>query len=272
MLKSRENWVELILQLTCLYVMVAGGCMIRIQGQVAVPLELDMMMLPLVAILYWMRRLFPTFFTNMILADEINRATPKAQSALIECIEEHQVTVDGETRVLDAPFMVIATENPIEQTGTFPLPEAQLDRFLIKVSMGYPDKEEELEIVDKFLLDSPINHLGQVCSREEVLHMIQEAKQVKVDDQIRQLAVQLVEMTRSSQTIEIGASPRATLALMRAIRSYAYIHGRNTCCAEDVKAMAVSVLAHRIKLKPMNLAGTKSQEAVIEQLVAELFA
>lgn len=206
-------------------------------------------------------------YSNIVLADEINRATPKTQSALIECMEEHQVTVDGKTDQLENPFLVIATENPIEHSGTFPLPEAQLDRFLLKVHMGYPNSEEALQIIDNFYADSPFEHITNVCSKENVMKMIQEARCVQVDESIRRLVVKIIEETRQSDQVEVGASPRSLLAFMRAIRSYAYIKGRDCCCKKDIETMAVPVLAHRIKLKPMNIAGLKNSEDVIREIV-----
>ena len=206
-------------------------------------------------------------FSNIILADEINRATPKTQSALIECMEEHQVTVDGDTIKLGTPFMVIATENPIETAGTFPLPEAQLDRFLLKVPMGYPENDEELEMIDRYFTSSPLDTIDSVCTADDIKNMIAEARNVEVSEDIRKLVVAIVDKTRKNKDIEIGASPRATLALMRAVRSYAYIHGKDKCDAEDLKAVAVPVLAHRVKLKPVNLVGDVKSEDIVKEIV-----
>ncbi|MBQ4284131.1 MAG: MoxR family ATPase [Lachnospira sp.] len=206
-------------------------------------------------------------FAGIVLADEINRATPKTQSALLESMEERQVTVDGETRKLEEPFIVIATDNPIETVGTFPLPEAQLDRFLMKVSMGYPTNEEELEIVDRFFEKSPFDSVNSVCEGTDIIAMRQDARNVYVHPVLRQYVVNLVEATRNHNFVEVGASPRATLALMRAIRAYAYIKGRDYCVPEDVRCMAVPVLAHRLKMRARNITGGATGAEVIKELL-----
>lgn len=209
-------------------------------------------------------------FAGIVLADEINRATPKTQSALIESMEERQVTVDGETRKLQEPFIVIATENPIETVGTFPLPEAQMDRFLMKVSMGYPTEEEELDIVDRFFERSPLEELTSVCDGGDVAKLRAEARNVYVHPVLRQYVVNLLAATRKHEYVEIGASPRATLALMRAIRAYAYINGRDYCVPEDVRYMAEAVVAHRLKMRARNITGGVTGAGVIKELLESI--
>ncbi len=209
-------------------------------------------------------------FAGIVLADEINRATPKTQSALLEAMEERQVTVDGDTRKLDYPFIVIATENPIETVGTFPLPEAQMDRFLMKVSMGYPTEEEELEIIDRFFGESPLDKIQSVCDVQDISQMRDEARNVYVHPVLREYVVTLLKTTREHEYVEIGASPRATLALMRAIRAYAYINGRNYCIPEDVQYMLEPVVSHRLKLRARNITGGAKAADIISELIQKI--
>lgn len=185
-------------------------------------------------------------FCNILLADEINRATPRTQSALLECMEEHQVTVDGETRALADPFFVIATQNPVETSGTFPLPEAQLDRFLLQLSMGLPSADEEISIMNRFLTDSPLETLSPVISSEEFNALTAEAKNIFVHPVIMDYIVKLVNETRALKTALMGVSPRGTLAMLRAARALALVKGRSFVVPEDIKALAVPVFAHRI--------------------------
>ena len=185
-------------------------------------------------------------FCNLLLADEINRATPRTQSALLECMEEKQVTIDGKTHPLNPPFFVIATENPVETTGTFPLPEAQLDRFLMKLSMGLPTETEELQILNRFVADQPLTTLESVCTQEELLEMQQTCPQIYVHPAVMQYIVALVQATRSDRSLITGVSPRGSLALLRSCQAYAMIAGRDYVVPEDVKALAVPVLAHRL--------------------------
>lgn len=187
-------------------------------------------------------------FANIILADEINRATPRTQASLLECMEERQVTVDGETRVLDSTFFVIATQNPIETTGTFPLPEAQLDRFFMKLSMGLPDKKEEVDILKRFLTDTPFDKLQAVCSVDKVLEAREFSKQVYIHECLLEYVAELVQATRGNKNILSGVSPRGTLALVNAARAYAWLKGRDYVVPEDIKKLAVPVLAHRLVL------------------------
>ncbi|MCI8426798.1 MAG: MoxR family ATPase [Lachnospira sp.] len=188
-------------------------------------------------------------FSNIVLADEINRATPRTQSALLECMEERQVTVDGESYPLNMPFIVIATQNLIETAGTYQLPEAQLDRFLLKISMGYPDKQEELAILNRFKGSNPFDTLKNVCDGQDIQKMCAEAKNVFVHESIMNYIIDIVVKTREHENIAIGVSPRGTLNMVNAVRAYAYIKGRQYVTPEDVKKLAVSVFAHRLVLK-----------------------
>lgn len=187
--------------------------------------------------------------TNILLADEINRATPRTQSSLLEVMEERQVTIDGQTLPIPGPFMVVATQNPIEsQQGTFPLPEAQMDRFFIQLDMGYPTFEEEKQILNRYREDDPIQHLTALFSKDEILDFQQDVKKVKVSSVVEDYILEIVHATRSQEEIEVGVSPRGTLALMRAAQGSAYINGREYVLPEDVKKMSPYVLSHRIVL------------------------
>ena len=201
-------------------------------------------------------------FGNVVLADEINRATPRTQSALLECMEERQVTIDGQTKKLQAPFVVIATQNPIETAGTFQLPEAQLDRFMLKLSMGYPDKEEELEIIDRFYSVSPLDSLEAVCSVDDVVSMQQEAKEVYVHPVLKEYVVAVADATRHESNVSIGVSPRGTLVMMNAVRAYAYVNGRTFATPEDVQALAEAVFAHRIVIGGVAGSGDAARSVV----------
>lgn len=181
-------------------------------------------------------------FTNILLADEINRATPRTQAALLECMAENQVTVDGVTRQLEEPFFVIATQNPVETTGCFPLPEAQLDRFLMKIYMGSLTKEQERQMLDRFLLDEPLKKVEPVATKEEMQIIRQECREVFVHEDLRDYIVTLVQETRKHDS---GVSPRGTLAMLRAVQGYAYVEGREYVVPEDIKALAIPVLCHR---------------------------
>ncbi len=205
-------------------------------------------------------------FTNILLADEINRATPRTQSALLECMEERQVTIDGTTHVLDAPFLVIATQNPVETAGTYPLPEAQLDRFLMQINMGYPNKNEEVQMMHRFLLDSPLDTLQEVCTKEDILAMQTEAKKVYVHDAIMAYVAAIVEATREDAEVSIGVSPRGTLTMLQAARSYAYVNGRDYVVPEDIRTLAKPVFAHRLVLT-RNMANRTQKEQLLERIV-----
>lgn len=185
-------------------------------------------------------------FTHILLADEINRATPRTQSSLLEAMEERQVTIDGETCFLNEPFFVIATENPVETAGTYPLPEAQLDRFLMQVSMGYPDKEEELAILDRFGTHNPLDDLKPVYSLRHIHMLIEAAAKVYVHPLLKGYMVDLIQATRKDSQVLNGVSPRGSLSLYRAVRSYALIQGRDYAVPEDIKLLAVPVLSHRL--------------------------
>lgn len=185
-------------------------------------------------------------FTNVLLADEINRATPRTQSSLLECMEEKQVTVDGETRRLKAPFFLIATQNPVETAGTYPLPEAQLDRFCMQLTMGFPNVDEEMQIMERFLVDSPLEELSPVCTAAELTEMQLCCKTVYVHECVRKYIAHIVEMTRHQESLALGANPRATLALLRCCQAYALVCGREFVTPDDVKELCVPVLAHRL--------------------------
>lgn len=188
-------------------------------------------------------------FTNILLADEINRATARTQSSLLECMEEKQVTVDGETRKLDLPFLVIATQNPVESQGTFPLPEAQLDRFLMMLKMDYPSHEESLAILKRFATEDPLDTLAPVTTGAELISMQEQVKHVYVSDLLYDYAAKIVEATRTSSDIAVGASPRALLAYVSAAKALAFVRGRNNCIPDDFKELAVPVLAHRLTIR-----------------------
>lgn len=185
-------------------------------------------------------------FTNILLADEINRATPRTQSALLECMEERQVTEGGVTRKLQEPFLVIATQNPVEIQGTFPLPEAQLDRFLMRLTPGYPDSAESVAILSRFLKDSPLDKISSVCSRDEIIAAQQSLSDCEVSQSVQEYIVALCEATRRDEHVQLGVSPRGMLSLMRACQAYALIQGRGFVTPDDVQKLAVPVLAHRV--------------------------
>ena len=182
-------------------------------------------------------------FTNVLLADEINRATPRTQSSLLECMAEGQVTVDGKTRVLEAPFFVIATQNPVETIGCFPLPEAQLDRFIMKIHMGSLNELEERQMIDRFINAEPLAAISAVCSADEIRVLQETCRQVYVHEDLRDYIVALVQATRKNRT---GVSPRGTLALLRASQGYALVQGRDFVVPEDIKTVAHDVLCHRL--------------------------
>ena len=188
-------------------------------------------------------------FTNILLADEINRATPRTQSALLECMEERQITEGGVTYALDAPFLVIATQNPVETQGTFPLPEAQLDRFLMRLSLGYPTTEESVAMLQRFLQEQPMESVATVAEAEEVREAVTLCKQCHVDADVLKYMTALCEAARDPDKVRLGPSSRALLALMRACQALAAVRGRNYVVPDDVKYLAVPVLAHRIILR-----------------------
>ena len=207
-------------------------------------------------------------FANVVLADEINRATPKTQSSLLECMEERQVTVDGITYELPDPFFVIATENHIESHGTYPLPEAQLDRFLMRLSMGYPDPAQEAQILARQTREHPLNSIGPALTREDVVHLQREVRNVFVDGSLRDYIVDIVTRTRKHPQVVIGASPRGSLALLHASQAYAAINGRTYVLPDDVKRLAVPVLTHRMILRPEARLKASSAEAIVREILA----
>ncbi len=207
--------------------------------------------------------------SQVVLADEINRATPRTQSALLEAMAEGQVTVDQDTVRLPSPFMVLATQNPIELEGTFPLPEAQIDRFLMRLSLGYPSEDDEEAMVERFEDADPLRELKPVASADEVLRIQAMVRQVYISPVLRAYLVQLVRSTRDHVDVELGASPRATLGLYRGAQALAAVRGQEFVTPDDIKAMAVPALAHRVILKSMARLRERTQEAVIADLLEQ---
>jgi MoxR-like ATPase len=205
-------------------------------------------------------------FANIVVGDEINRASPKTQSALLECMEERQVTVDGHTYRLDTPFMVISTQNPVEMEGTYPLPEAQRDRFTARIAMGYPEPSAELEMLDVHGATSPLDKLEPVATTAEVRELIEAVRAVYVSQPVKRYAIDLATATRTSPDLRLGASPRATLQLVRAARAHAALAGRDYVIPDDLQDLAVPVLAHRL-LPSLEAQG---QRRMPEQVVAGL--
>ena len=208
-------------------------------------------------------------FTNILLADEINRATPRTQSSLLECMEEKQVSVDGVSYVLDEPFFVIATQNPVETAGTFPLPEAQLDRFMLKLSMGYPERSAEVNIINAYINEKPGEKIEAVCSKEEIKSLCAAAKNVFVHDALKQYILDIAQKTRESTQLEIGISTRGVLSMLCACRAYAFVCGRDYVTADDVRYLSEFVFAHRIKL---DTDSEKSAKSVIKQILLQVNA
>jgi len=209
-------------------------------------------------------------FANIVVGDEINRASPKTQSALLECMEERQVTVDGTTYPLAPPFMVIATQNPIEMEGTYPLPEAQRDRFTARISMGYPSAESELAMLDAHGSSSPLEALEPVAKAEDMRDLIAAVRRVHVADVLKQYVISLVTATRSSPELRLGASPRATLHLLRASRARAALDGRDFVIPDDVQALALPVLAHRLLPSAEALVARQLPEQVLAAIVGQV--
>ncbi len=202
---------------------------------------------------------------QLVLTDEINRATPKTQSALLEAMEEHQVTIDGVTHPLPRPFMVMATQNPIEYEGTFPLPEAQLDRFIMRIHLGYPDATDEVLVMDSQQQHHPIESLEPVASTEEVLDLQRAVREVYIDPLIKQYIVTLVRATREHENVYLGASPRGSLGLMRLTQAYAMLEGRDFVQPDDVKLLAYPTLGHRVIVSP----GARVRDIDSAQIVDE---
>jgi len=207
---------------------------------------------------------------QMLLADEINRATPRTQSALLEAMQERQVTVDGVTRLLPRPFLVLATQNPIELEGTFPLPEAQVDRFLLKIKLGYPTEEEEEEILLRFRTEDPLEALEPVVSSGDLLEVIAQARQIRVEDSVRRYIVTIPRATRGCDFLELGASPRGTLFLYRTSQALAALRGRDYVIPDDVKYLAPYVLGHRLIVSPQTRLRGRSVEDILREIVEEV--
>ncbi len=185
-------------------------------------------------------------FANIVLADEINRTTPKTQSALLESMNENQVTVDNKTYPLPKPFMVIATQNPLEIYGTYPLPESQLDRFMMRIKMGYPPSDKEKEIILSHKFSRPLDNISAVISPEDVLEIQKRIKNVKISNELMDYIVEIIKRTRSSDLIKIGASPRASILFSRACQAYAFVNGRDYVIPDDIKTLAIPILVHRV--------------------------
>lgn len=208
-------------------------------------------------------------FANVLLADEINRAMPRTQAGLLECMEEHQVTIDGQRLMLESPFMVIATQNPVESAGTFPLPEAQMDRFMMRLSMGLPDQEEEVLILERFGGEDPYEKLESVITRGQILQMREAAKEVYVHPVLQTYIVELAAATRKEPELAFGVSPRGSLALMQAAKAYAALLGRSYCTPDDVRALAVSVFSHRLGFQG-GRRDTARQQALVQRILKEV--
>ncbi|WP_044480394.1 AAA family ATPase [Paenibacillus antibioticophila] len=209
-------------------------------------------------------------FTEVLLADEINRATPRTQSSLLECMEERQVTIDGITHELAGTFFVMATQNPIDNQGTFPLPEAQLDRFLMRITMGYPSHQEGIDILERYSSHNPLLELTPAASAKEISEAQQRASEVHVTRDLLGYIVALTEATRKHPEVRLGASPRASGALLRAAKGYAFVQGRDYVVPEDIKAIAVPVLAHRLLLRQGLNLGESREAGIIRQILNEV--
>ena len=209
-------------------------------------------------------------FAQLVLADEINRATPRAQAALLEAMAERSVSVDGQTRKLKPPFIVIATQNPVDHEGTFPLPEAQLDRFLMRFSLGYPSIEEELVMLDKLQLAHPVDSIQPVVSAEEMIAAQNAVRKIHVDPKVRTYIAKIVHGTRDHEDLRLGASPRASIALFRASQALAAVRGRNFVQPDDVKRIASPVLTHRVILQPESRLRKVTAAEVVQDVVADV--
>ncbi|MCI0418766.1 MAG: MoxR family ATPase [Acidobacteria bacterium] len=212
-------------------------------------------------------------FANVILADEINRTTPKTQSALLEAMSEGQVTVDNQTFELPKPFLVLATQNPVEHHGTYPLPESQLDRFLMRIKMGYPSLEDEKEIFRSQRRAHPLESLQSVISAGDVLQIQETVRAIHIDEAIIDYALRIAEKTRHSEFLSLGVSPRGSLALLRACQSRAFVQGRDYCLPDDVKSLAASVLAHRVVVNQRTastLRRNEEAERVLQEIISAM--
>ena len=209
-------------------------------------------------------------FTNILLADEINRATPRTQSSLLECMEERQLSIDGESHVLERPFLVIATQNPVENQGTFPLPEAQLDRFLFKLRMGYPTSDEGIAILKRFIDASPLSEIGAVTGRDAITAAQDAFAKIAVSDDLLAYIVAIVEKTRNHADVHTGVSPRGSQALLKASQAHAALRGRTYVVPDDIKAMASDVLSHRIIMRSAARSRQEAASAVIDSVLRDV--
>lgn len=209
-------------------------------------------------------------FCNFLLADEINRASPKAQSSLLEVMEEHQVSADGETYTLPKPFMVLATQNPVETYGTYHLPEAQMDRFAMKISMGYPTAEEEISILDRNEYENPITGISSVLTTEDIVSLQEQVKQVRAAENVKRYIISIVAASRNNEGIRLGISPRGSIALYKAAKAWAFINSRDYITPQDVKDCGVCTLAHRIMLSPKGKSMYVTAEAALEKLLSSV--
>jgi len=207
---------------------------------------------------------------QIVLADEINRATPRTQSSMLEAMQERQITVDVETMILPRPFMVLATQNPIELEGTFPLPEAQIDRFLLKIELGYPSEQEENDILLRFERQDPLATLEAVTSPEELRSLQETIRQVTVEESVRQYIVRIIRATREHQHVELGVSPRGSMALYRTAQALAAIRGRTFVIPDDVKELATPVLTHRILISPQTRLRGRTSKEVVAEIVSQV--
>ncbi|KQY83959.1 magnesium chelatase [Paenibacillus sp. Root52] len=205
-------------------------------------------------------------FANLVLADEINRATPRTQSSLLECMEERQISIDGSTRQLEHPFIVIATQNPIDNQGTFPLPEAQMDRFMMKIRMGYPTEGESVEILRRTVASRSVADLSSIITREQLLEAQQTYKSVQIDEDLLTYIIQLIEETRKHPELSLGVSPRGAQALLKASQAWAALHGRDYVLPDDIKGLAEPVLAHRLVFRNR----MRQQEGMAERIIQDI--
>lgn len=207
-------------------------------------------------------------FANLVLADEINRATPRTQSSLLECMEERQISIDGSTRQLERPFIVIATQNPVDNQGTFPLPEAQMDRFMMKIRMGYPSSEESVEILRRTVASRSVADLSAIISREQLLEAQNTYTTVQIDEDLLRYIIHLTEATRQHPELSLGVSPRGAQALLKASQAWAALHGRDFVLPDDIKILAEPVLAHRLVFRNR----VRQQEGLAERIIQELLS
>lgn len=207
-------------------------------------------------------------FANLVLADEINRATPRTQSSLLECMEERQISIDGSTRQLERPFIVIATQNPVDNQGTFPLPEAQMDRFMMKIRMGYPSSEESVEILRRTVTSLSVADLSAIISREQLLEAQSTYTSVQIDEDLLRYIIRLTEATRQHPELSLGVSPRGAQALLKASQAWAALHGRDFVLPDDIKLLAEPVLAHRLVFRNR----VRQQEGLAERIIQELLS